>query len=248
MNHEQEQLLGAYALGTLDPEEQAELELHLDGCQSCRALLADYQQVADGLLHLAPAAAPAPELRDRLSEMADARPRRPNRDRRRIRLHWPQAALAGVGLALVAANLFLVSELMKLSARSESLLADQRANQTALALLSYPNSQRADLEQGQLRGSFLYEDGLGIAVLNVWGMPPLGADQAYQLWLIGIDGSRASGGLIAPTDDQQFVSLVVWAPETFETIQSIGITIEPASGSQSPSGPRVLGTDLTHSP
>ncbi len=248
MSHEQEQWLGAYALGALDAEERAELELHLDGCPSCQALLADYQQVADGLLHLAPAQAPAPDLRRRLSEMTGSGLRPAQSDRRLIRLRWPQAALAAAGLALVAVNLFLVAQVQELSSRSEALLADQRANQTALALLSYPSSQVADLEQGELRGSFIYEDQLQLAVLNVWGLPALGSDQAYQLWLIGEDGSRASGGLFSAADDEQFVSTVVWARDAFGTIQGIGITIEPAGGSQSPTGQRVLGTDLTHSP
>lgn len=256
MNHDAEQLLGAYALGALDHGELEALERHLEGCSSCQAQLGEYQQVADGLLHLTAVRMPGPALRARLAEVVaggrlpDAREssERAGHDRAAGRFRWPQAAWAGLGVVLVAVNLYLFAQLRTLSARTEELLSQQRANQTALAVMSYPNSRVANLEQDSLRGSFTYDDQIPLAVLNVWGLPLLPAEQSYQLWLIQDDGSRASGGLLSPTGDSEFVSLVVWSPVSFESVQGIGITVEPAGGSSEPSGPRVLGTDLIHSP
>lgn len=267
MRHEAESLLGAYALGALDPDEQAELEEHLAGCEHCSSLLAEYQQVAEGLLTAVGSQSPSPDLRRRLAEAvaASAEPspgaqapetppaaapqRGPAaRPRWRQLLRWPSAAWAGLGLVLVVINLVLVTQVIALSNRSQALLAQQRANQTALAVMSYPNSQVADLEQDSVRGSFVYDDQLPLAVLNVWGLPALESDQVYQLWLIDQAGDRTSGGTLAPTDDQEFVSLVVWAKDSFATVQGIGITVEPSGGSPSPTGPRVLAADLTHSP
>lgn len=258
MSHDAEQLLGAYALGALESEERAAVEQHLAGCTSCRRLLEDYQQVADGLLHLTASRVPDPALRARLAEATASdelvlgphgRRSEPGGLARALGvLRGRRTAWAGLGLALVAANLYLFAQVRALSAQTERLLAEQQVNQTAMAVMSYPNSRVASLEQASIRGSFIYDDSLTLGVLNVWGLEPLAADMAYQLWLIDQNGERSSGGLLTPTEQGAFASLVVWSPVEFEMIQSIGLTIEPTGGSPAPTGPRVLGTDLVHSP
>ncbi len=258
MNHDAEQLLGAYALAALDSEELEAVERHLESCSSCRQMLAEYRQVAHGLLHLTADEAPDPALRVRLaqavvpadeSEAAGADPDKAlTVEKRTGGWRWPQAAWAGLGLAVVAINLVLFTQLRALSARTERLLAQEQANQTALAVLTYPSSRIANLEQESVRGSFIYDETLTLGVLNVWGLEPLDVDQTYQLWLVDEQGERSSAGLLSPRERSAFVSLVVWSPVEFELIQSIGLTIEPTGGSPSPTGPRVLGTDLVHSP
>lgn len=258
MSHDAEQLLGAHALGALDAEDLEAVEQHLEGCSSCRETLAEYQQAAHGLLHLTAARTPDPALRewmvravapaDRGEEGRGYPSKSSAPDKIRGRLRRPQAAWAAIGLTLVAVNVFLFAQLRSLSARSEQLLAQQYANQTALAVMTYPSSRVANLEQDSVRGSLIYDETLTLGVLNVWGLDPLEADQAYQLWLIDQEGERTSGGLVTPSERNAFVSLVVRSPVEFEFIQSIGLTIEPAGGSASPTGPRVLGTDLVHSP
>ena len=47
-------LLAAYALEALEPEERLRVEAHLAGCAACRAALAEYQAVAEGLALAAP--------------------------------------------------------------------------------------------------------------------------------------------------------------------------------------------------
>lgn len=252
MTHDAERLLGAYALGALDPDEQAELELHLEQCTSCQERLAEYEQVTEGLLLGVGVQTPPEALRKRLMATIgqEAQSQRTTEQRPGLweRLRWPQAAWAGVGLALVTVNLILFAQLQTISARTDQLLAQQYTNQTALAVMTYPSSRVANLEQDSVRGSLIYDETLTLGVLNVWGLEPLEADQAYQLWLIDQDGERTSAGLLTPSQRSAFVSLVVWSPVEFEFIQSIGLTIEPAEGSPNPTGPRVLGTELLHTP
>lgn len=57
-HHEVEELLGAYALDAVDPDEAAEIEYHLSTCPRCRAELAEHREVA-ALLGYAGAPAPA---------------------------------------------------------------------------------------------------------------------------------------------------------------------------------------------
>ncbi len=57
-HHELQELLGAYALDAVDPDEAAEIEFHLLTCPRCRAELAEHREVA-ALLGYAGAPAPA---------------------------------------------------------------------------------------------------------------------------------------------------------------------------------------------
>jgi anti-sigma-K factor RskA len=84
-------------------------------------------------------------------------------------------------------------------------------------------------------------DGLNGALV-VDRLPPLGEDQEYQAWLIR-DGERTSGAVFA-TDEFGYRGVRLEAPRPLFEYDSVGITVEPAGGSQQPTGPRVLGGPL----
>jgi len=84
-----EELLGAYALDALEPDERALVEAHLEGCPRCAAEVAQHHEVA-GLL--ANTGGPAPdELWDRIAERLDP-PAAPSWDRLAARLQVPADA------------------------------------------------------------------------------------------------------------------------------------------------------------
>jgi hypothetical protein len=60
-----EGLLSAYLDDLLTVHTYDKVALHLEGCKSCRSLLADYRRY-DALLTLLPRVEPAPQLRDAL--------------------------------------------------------------------------------------------------------------------------------------------------------------------------------------
>ena len=62
-------LLGAYALGCLDEEEQARVAEHLRSCAACQAEFQSYQSVVDQLPLAAPDAVPSRDLRRGLMEV-----------------------------------------------------------------------------------------------------------------------------------------------------------------------------------
>src|SRR3989304_8628791 len=75
-------LLGAYAVEALDPDERASVDKHLPICDSCRAALGGYQEVAQALLAAPAPVFPSPRSRARL--IASLGPvRRPGRPRAR---------------------------------------------------------------------------------------------------------------------------------------------------------------------
>ncbi|MGH9152889.1 MAG: zf-HC2 domain-containing protein, partial [Acidimicrobiales bacterium] len=64
-HHEIEELLGAYALDAVPPEEAEAVGLHLSGCPRCRAEVAEHRETAAVLAY---AGSPAPpQLWDRIA-------------------------------------------------------------------------------------------------------------------------------------------------------------------------------------
>ncbi|MBO2442916.1 anti-sigma factor family protein [Actinomadura nitritigenes] len=57
--------VGAYALGVLAPADQTRTRIHLEGCPSCRAELADLAAVLAFLHRAAPCGCRPPDLRPR---------------------------------------------------------------------------------------------------------------------------------------------------------------------------------------
>ena len=71
-------------------------------------------------------------------------------------------------------------------------------------------------------------------------LPPLDADQQYQLWLIDEDGQRTSGAVFS-TDADGYAATMIISPVPLTNYTAFGVTIEPAGGSPGPTGQKVRG-------
>jgi len=240
--HTAEALLGALALGALTEVEARQVEAHLAACQRCAARAAEFRQIANGLLHLAPEVNPPTRLRARLmAALANSGEPALRRNPAGRRLGWA-GALAAV--ALLVLNLALWVQNASLQRQLESLADQQRAGQTVQALRSYPSSRVLELEAEGVRGTLVYDPGFPLAILYIWGLEDPGPQQSFQAWLISADGTRTSGGLLELPREQGFAWLVVRAPRSLQDYTGFGVTLEPAGGSPLPTGPRILGGDL----
>jgi anti-sigma-K factor RskA len=225
-------LLPAYALGSLDSNEANQVEEHLLSCWICRNESTAFQTVAEQLSFAAPAAAPSPDLKDRLMQRLQmARPQQPvlaQRSRRpwleRLLPVWGLASL-GLIIALAAFNLSLW----------------QRLNN--LEFLTAPGGMRAiplsatDEAPGATGFVVVSRDG-GEGALVVDGLPPLGADREYQVWLIR-DGKRVSGAVFS-TDEENYAGMRIRVPGSLLEYSAVEVTIEKAGGSLQPTGVQVL--------
>lgn len=240
MKHEaMQELVPAYAFGATDAEERAQVEAHLEGCADCRALADGYMRLSDEMLHTVPmVTAPAhlsADLRRRIASSTPATPfwRTWFSPRHRLVLGFAAALL----LLLLATNLYWSSH----TARVERDLAIHIAAIESLAGAPAARLVSDDADSAA-RGILYFHPDETVAVLRVSDMPALPDDETYQLWLIRAE-ERDSGGLFRPDDEGTAVLLIV-APRLMGEYDAVGVTVEPAGGSPTPTSPRVIGSEL----
>jgi anti-sigma-K factor RskA len=126
--------------------------------------------------------------------------------------------------------------------RDRDVLARQRE---ALALLNSPNAKRLELAGTQpaqnARGSFVYDQKTGRAVLLAEGLPATPADKAYELWFIP-KGRSPVPGRIFTVDSSGHALLPEQVPADAMENAVIAITLEPKRGSAVPTGAIYLST------
>lgn len=227
----------AYALGALDAKDAAALDAHLQTCASCREELAAYRTASDNLLMSLPPQEPSAALRKRIQR------RLPSAQKTtRPRLNWSFSRVA-VGLAIVlllALNVVSISQVRALRSQQAQLMDQIQNGQMALVMLSYPHTQSFPIQAENVTGSLLLDREYNNAVLILRGLPPIPENQTYQVWLIAPNGERTSAGLVRPQADIPFLSEPIDSAQDLANFVGVGMTIEPAGGSDHPTGAQVF--------
>jgi anti-sigma-K factor RskA len=212
MDHDEiRELTAAYALDALDPDERAEFEEHLAGCESCREEVAVLSSAAAALAIAAPPVDPPPALRERILDAARAE--RPNVVPLRPRWASPIGAVAAVAaiaacaaIGLGAWNLSLHHQLDQ--ARSAQSLKRVPVSGASGSLVVAGNEQAA-------------------LVLSDLRAAPEG--KTYQAWVIS--GKQASSaGIFRGGSGTTYVRLAHPVGEG----DVVAVTVEPAGGSDQP--------------
>jgi len=253
--------LAAYALG--DAENGAAERAHLAVCPRCQHDLREYQLVAGLLPYSALEAAPRPELRDQVvaavkQQVADvapapareppafASPSPPPLKPRRQRSYWAALAFALLMLVLLGWNISLRRELD----RQTALVTQSRQNwQTMIVLLDDKALAKYTVAAdpppaGEYppHGHLWASPQAQVACLVVQGLPDLRADQVYQVWLVR-GGEQTSGGTFEAHNGKAWA--FVDSQEPITAYSEMFVTIEPAGGSATPEGSRVVSGALS---
>lgn len=228
-------LTGAYALDALDDLERARFEAHLDECADCRVEVAEFRATAAMLADAAEVAPPA-ELRDSvLAAVSQVRPLAPLSD------EAPQVhsrARRWLTPLLVAASVLLA---VGVGFTTWSVWNDEAPppNATEQVLrASDATSVRLDFEDGS-SARVVRSEQSGRAVIVTDGMASAPDGKVYELWL-QIDGEMVPAGLM-PDGPSHTVLLEGDA----SAATAVGITVEPAGGSERPTSEPIAVFDLS---
>ncbi len=223
--YELDELLGAFALDALDPDERLRVEDYLAINPKALAEVQEHREVATMLAYTGMAApvdvwsrieqeldepppAPGPELAKVLS--LDDRPRR----RRFAAIApWVASAAAAAVIAVVAVN--IADRRDTPSDPIVAALAEARSDRDSkLATLTAEG-------QAAVASAVIDQDGRGF--IDATMLPPLPADKTYQLWGVVVEGDAISLGIFGPNPEI----------ETFTVeseVSALALTIEDAPG------------------
>jgi anti-sigma-K factor RskA len=233
--------LSAYALGALEGEELRALESHLQTCDSCQAELAEYRAISHGLLTALPPRPPSAALRKRLQSQLPSAQKKAGP---RFAWSFGKLALGGALALLLLMNAFSFLQMRQIQNQQAALAQQVKTSQFALSMLAYPSTQAIPIAADNLTGSVLLDRERNTAALVMWHLPELSGDQTYQVWLIQPDGQRVSAGIFRPQADESYTTKPVYPKQDLSNFVGIGVTVEPAGGSDQPTGQRIFKVDF----
>ncbi len=131
------------------------------------------------------------------------------------------------------------SQLTSIQTVNQALQEELQAQQVRVAVLSNPTRQVAldSKVQPNATATFYVHNDIGVLVAH--NLQPLPQTQTYQLWLIGADGVPLPSGLM-PIHNQELGLLTITIPAAGIDFVNVGVTIEPAEGSDTPTVPIIL--------
>ena len=245
--------LALYALGTLEGNEQVELEKHLKDCADCRHELEQLRGDAALLALSASGPAPSERARWRLMNALTREPRisleQPSA--RRISL-WSQMGWVAAAAAIVIAAILwrtdasLSSRISTLQKKFNEQQTELRRAQEVTATLTATDALRVTIvpptTTPQPQGRAIYVPSRSSLIFLANNMPALPARRAYELWLIPRSGSPIPVGVFKP-DAHGNVTVVNARLPTGVESKTFAITVEPETGSPLPtSTPIMQGT------
>lgn len=232
-DHRWTELAAPYALGALDPAERAEFERHLATCPSCQAEVQSFREVAGLLAASAPAAAPPPELRERV--LRTAREVRPIAARRRS-VVLPLAAAAAVVFAIVGGSGYWRAQATNRALRDSLATTTAELDSTRQVVAALLDSTVAitDLAAtGKAPSMRLYWNRTrNIVVVAAFDLPPAPTGRTYQLWAIAKGRAPVSVGTFNPPPSGRAI-VALQMPAGVQPEVS-AVTEEPAGGSPQP--------------
>jgi anti-sigma-K factor RskA len=231
----------AYAIGALDADETVALESHLETCASCRTELAEYHVLSESLLTATPPKQPSPVLRKRLQSQL---PGPQVSDRPRFFLSFSRLAWGLAVIALLVLNFASFIQLRQIRNQQAALAGQFENAQAALAILSSPDVMMLPISGETVTGTLLLDRERNQAVLVARDLPKLSERQIYQIWLVRPDGERDSAGLFRPEIGQSYTTQSIQISQPLSSYLGIGVTVEPANGSDAPTGERVFKVDF----
>lgn len=240
-------LLTAYALDALEPEEIARVGELLEKDPDLRHTLAELRMTIHSLPYALPEAVPSPDLRRRVLDRAVGRAHTPISAPApapqplagRVR-GWllGLGGLAAAGLVAAAIAWAQLFSLQNDLAQARAALEQEQLARREVAQVVLQSEPLVTLE-GEGGEGALFRAPNGQAVLAA-NLPALEQGRVYQLWMIAEDNAPVSGGTFVV--DREGYGLITFAPGVdVPSARTFAITEEPGpSGSSGPTSPVLI--------
>lgn len=241
---ELQDLIPAYALGALEPEESARVQAHLPTCTTCQMALADYKRVNDALAASPPQIEPSPSLKAKALRVSTPRVGAPlpQQVRSAARPPWNRFSFL-TAAAIVLALLSLLLLFWEFNQFSQQL-ADQR---DLVAVMAYADGPAVTVHGNAAAplavGKIYLDPDSNVAALITVNLPQLANGQAYQVSLAESDGTLVSGGNFH-VDNNGNGWLLIRAPKRLDAYQTVSISPANETNNGSPSEPPLMQTQL----
>ena len=243
--------LALYALGSLDGDERATLEKHLDTCSSCRQELESLR--GDLSLFALSTSGPHPpqRARQRLMSAIGRETRLPVAVPERRRASWwaPLGWAAAAAMALLPFTLWrdlgvLRRDFASITAQATHDRGELERVSAILDGLNAPDAQRITLAAAktppQPQGKAIYQRKNSNLIFLASNLPPLPADKIYELWLIPTQGAPIAAGLFKPDAKGDAAVVNPPLPAGVEA-KTFAVTLEPVEGPhEAPRGTGVM--------
>lgn len=220
-------------LDALTSEEMQQVCDHLAVCPTCQAELARFSQVADQLPLAVRQVSPPAALKGRLMQSIQEREAKPATAPGQISTWQRLTAFFRGRLPAFSLALIVILALGNLLLWSRLNQAVQQSG-TPLQVITLSNSQYSPGAVGKL----LLDPNGKYGTLVVDNLSVLDVSRQYQVWLI--KGSYHTSGGVFSVNPDGYASLEILAPLPLQQYDAIGVSIEPAGGSDAPSGENVL--------
>ena len=236
MEHKQaEELLEAYVIGALDPDELTSLEDHLSkGCENCDTILASLYDVPVRLAESVPESEPNIDLKEKVLARISSSETRKISSGGFVQKYagWLAAASLGVSLIIV---LFRMGTLEDENLALQNNLLEM---EDVTSLLSSPGMEFIDLRgigpNERAFGKVVYDKNKGNGVVHMYRLPKTPEGMQYQIWVMW-EGVPTSAGVFSVDEDGIAVLKLTGLPDPTK-IASFDVTIEPEGGLVSPTG------------
>jgi anti-sigma-K factor RskA len=225
-----EERIALHSLGGTEPEEIERIEAHLAGCRACREEAEAERALVSLIAQSVRRQSPRDDVRARVMQRIGTRAAPRERPARRLRPTWALAALnAVVILALIGWNLYL-------NAQMNSLRREVSKQEHYMSVLLSSARQEIvltaqDNDPGK-RARVYVDPETDWMVIIIDHLPPIGPDQAYQLWLITEAGPQPS--ILIDVNERGWGMTTLKVPEAQANFDAVGVSVEPAGGSEQP--------------
>ncbi|HLS10486.1 anti-sigma factor [Lentibacillus sp.] len=234
--HIPEQKIIDFALGKLGEEERANVIHHTNQCPDCQGVLEEWQYMMSEVNE--DKSVPSTALKDKLDKSIDEGNKPVKNNRRRKPVYW----LGGLAAALLL-TIGLTTLTDERTAMNEDVMYNEEINEAEIQ--TRPETKQLKIipvsRFDHVSGNVWINDATRELLVEIDGLANM-SGRNYQMWIVDTDDNVH--GEVLPIQDGSV--RVLYQGKDVNRFKLIKTSVEPAGGSEKPTGPETFSVDLPH--